>query len=41
MYAEGLYIQLKAFKNLPLPICEILGLPIQKTSVEIVKDDMD
>lgn len=27
-YAEGLYIQIKNFKNLPVNICEILGLPV-------------
>lgn len=34
-YAEGLYIQLSTFRNLPAPICEILDFAVQK------KDDLD
>lgn len=34
-YAEGLYMQIKNFKNLPANICEILGFPVaEKTKDE-------
>ena len=38
-YAEGLYIQLSNFKNLPAPICEILGFAIQDKNK--IRDDLD
>ena len=38
-YAEGLYIQLSNFKNLPAPICEILGFAVQDKNK--TKDDLD
>lgn len=40
-FAEGLYIQLSTFKNLPSPICEIIGLPIPSTNLDAIKDDED
>lgn len=36
-YAEGLFIQIKNFKNLPSNICEIFGFPV----VEKNKDEID
>lgn len=38
-YAEGLYIQLSQFKNLPTSICEILGFAVQEKQKP--KDDLD
>ncbi len=40
-FAEGLFIQLSTFKNLPVAICEILGLPFQKSDTDIAKDELD
>ena len=37
-FAEGLCIQLSNFKNLPIPICEILGFPINEKKSN---DDLD
>lgn len=37
-YAEGLYIQLSSFKNLPAPICEILGFEVQDKKT---RDELD
>jgi hypothetical protein len=39
-FAEGLFIQLSTFKNLPAPICEILGLPILSTNLEALKNEL-
>lgn len=41
VFAEGLYIQLSNFKSLPNPICEILGLPMQATNLDTIKDELD
>lgn len=40
-FAEGLYIQLSTFKNLPAPICEMLGLPLPTTNMDALKDELD
>lgn len=40
-FAEGLYIQLSTFKNLPAPICEMIGLPVHSTNLGAVKDELD
>lgn len=41
IFAEGLYMQLSSFKNLPSPICEMIGLPVQSTNLEAIKDELD
>lgn len=38
-YAEGLYIQIKNFKNLPANICEILGFPMAEKSKDLEEPD--
>lgn len=40
-FAEGLYIQLSTFKNLPAPICEMIGLPLPTTNMDALKDELD
>jgi hypothetical protein len=39
-FAEGLFIQLSTFKNLPAPICAILGLPILSTNLETLQNEL-
>lgn len=38
--AEGLYLQLSTFKNVPAEIAEILGLPINESLKEKEIDDV-
>lgn len=40
-FAEGLFIQLRSFKNLPSPICEIIGLPVMETNLEATKEELN
>ena len=38
-YAEGLFLQLNSFKNLPASICEIIGLPYNEKT--LVRDETE
>jgi len=40
-FAQGLHIQLSSFKNIPLAISEILGLPVQTSNSDAAKEDLD